>query len=89
MSGPFPGGPGGAPFNAIPPNQFYGNENSSPMRIGSMGGMSGMGMDHGHGISHPMGGMGVGGGMPGVPMNLAPDRRRVARGMMDEGFPMH
>jgi hypothetical protein len=59
-----------------------------------MGPMGGMGMDHGHGIGHPMGSMQMGGGgmpgMPGMPMNMTPDMgRRVTRGMVDEGFPMH
>lgn len=93
MPGPYPGVPSGAPFNAIPPNQFYANENPSPIRmaqIGGMGGMGGMGMEHGHGIGHPMGGMAMGGGMQGMPMNMTPDMgRRVTRGMVDEGFPMH
>lgn len=91
MPGPFPGGPGGAPFNAIPPNQFYANENVSPMRMGPIGGMGAMGMDHGHGMGHPMGGMAMGGGgMPGMPINMTPDMgRRVTRGMVDDGFSMH
>ena len=91
MPGPYHGGPGGAPFNAAPPNQFYGNEGATPMRMGPLSaGIGGMGMDHSHGIGHPLGGMGMGGGgIPGIPMNLTPDRRRMTRGMMEEGFPMH
>jgi len=89
MPGPYPSGPSGAPFNAVPPNQFYG-ENTSPMRMGPIGGMGGMGMDHGHGIGHPIGGMAMSGGGMSMPMNMAPDMgRRVTRGMLDEGFPMH
>ena len=91
IPGPFPGVPGGTPFNAVPPNQFFPNESVSPMRMGPIGGMGGMGMDHGHGIGHPIGGMAMGGGgMTGMPMNMGPDMgRRVTRGMVDEGFPMH
>lgn len=101
MPGAYPGVPGGAPFNSVPPNQFF-NESASPMRMssigmggmGGIGGMGGMGMmDHGHGLGgHAMGGgMGMGGGgMPAMSTNLSPDiRRRVTRGMTDEGFPMH
>lgn len=68
------------------------------MRMGPMGAINmGGGMD-GHGMGgHPMGGMGGmnmggggGGGMPSMPMNLSPDiRRRVTRGMTDDGYPMH
>jgi hypothetical protein len=60
-----------------------------------MSGMGGMGMmDHGHGLGgHAMGGgmgSGGGGGVPTMPVGLSPDiRRRVTRGMADEGFPMH
>lgn len=99
MPRPYAGVPPSAPFNPIPPNQFYSNDNPSPMRMAPMGGM-GM-MDHSHGMGGPsmsgMPGMGMsmgmgmgGGGMPTMSMNLSPSvSGRVNRGMVDEGFPMH
>lgn len=84
------------------PGQFFdGNQGVSPMRMNQM---AGMGMDHGmagggmHGMgggmnSHQMGVMGMGGGgMQGMGggMMVPPDvRRRVTRGMVEDGYPMH
>jgi hypothetical protein len=58
----------------------------------------GMGMNVGMGAMGAMGGMGgMGGGgvggvapMQGMGMNVPPDaRRRVTRGMMEDGYPIH
>lgn len=93
---PYPGTPGGPPFNQV--QQQYqsqhglGHDTGSPMRMG-MGGMNMGGMDYGQ--QGHMGGMGMPGGMGGggmMPpgMNVSPDmRRRVTRGMAEEGYPMH
>lgn len=85
--GPYPSS-GGAPFN--PPTQYFGGEApSTPVRMGSMGNIHMM--DHSMGGGHPMGGMGMGGGgMPGMPMHVSPGMgRRVTRGMVEDGYPMH
>ncbi|TFK40366.1 hypothetical protein BDQ12DRAFT_680829 [Crucibulum laeve] len=77
--GYYPGSPGGM-MRGPPgpgPGSFYDGSVGSPMRMG-------MGMEP------SMAGMGMGGGMPGMQMNVSPDmRRRVTRGMTEEGFPMH
>lgn len=84
MSRPYPGGPPGAPFNPIPPNQFY-NENSSPMRMAPMGGI-GM-MDHGHNIGgHNIGGHTMGGGMQGMGMGIGMGGSGMGGGGMPGGM---
>ncbi|KAF6754462.1 hypothetical protein DFP72DRAFT_371539 [Ephemerocybe angulata] len=84
------GGGGGPPFNPMQQQQFFGgNSAPSPMRMGSMGGLTMEDQGMGHPGMGAMGGMGMGGGMQGIPGGPPNMNRRMTRGMTEEGFPMH